>query len=255
MRKARSLLAPYFRDLSPLRRATNRDDLRRWAVQEQAQGFGFNGDVLRAVVVREVFKVAGCTVFLETGTFRAATTLLAARLLGCPVYTSEINQKFWLLAAARCAPYRKVHPRRADSREFLKSMTRELPRSSVPFIYLDAHWYEDLPLQAEIDIVFSAWPRFVMLIDDFQVPDKPGFGFDTYGGRPLALDTVKFPFERLSAPSEVYFPAYAPEEDTGARRGYVLVAGGIGTSIDDSADRFPLNLLEKHVEAQAETPA
>jgi hypothetical protein len=243
---------PYFRDLSPLRRATSIEELRRWAEHEQAGGFGFNGDALRVAVVNEVFKATGCSVFLETGTFRAATTLLAARMLGCPVYTSELNRKYWLLAAARCAPFPRVHPRRADSREFLKAMARELPPSAVPFIYLDAHWYEDLPLQAEIDIVFGAWRRFVLLIDDFQVPGKPGFGFDTYAGQPLSLDTVRFPLERLDAPSDIFFPAYASDEETGARRGYVLVAGGLRDSIE-SADHFPLNLLEKHADAKVGT--
>jgi hypothetical protein len=245
LRWARRALGPYFRDLSALGTASSVSELRQWFQGRETAGFGFNGDILRTAIVRAAFEAAGCSVFLETGTFRAATTLLAARLLRCPVYTSELNAKYWLLAVARCAPVASVHPRHADSRDFLAAMARELPRSIVPFVYLDAHWNQDLPLQAEVDIVFSTWPRFVMLIDDFQVPGKPGFAFDSYAGRPLSLATVRFPFERLAAPSGLFFPAYAPEEDTGNRRGYVLVAGGLRERFT-AARRFPLTLLQEH---------
>ena len=124
-------------------------------------------------------------------------------------------------------------------------MARELPRTAVPFIYLDAHWYSDLPLQAEIDITFSAWKRFIVLIDDFQVPGKPGFRFYSHNDRPLSVETVRFPFETLDAPSGIYFPSYAPELDVGNRCGYVLVAGGLRARFD-GADCFPLSLLEEH---------
>src|SRR5262245_34886407 len=95
-------VGPYFRNLEPLRTARNSSELREWFGAQSGAGFGFNGDVLRAAIVRASFEGAGCSVFLETGTFRAATTLLAARLLRCPVYTSELNRKFWMLAALRC---------------------------------------------------------------------------------------------------------------------------------------------------------
>ncbi|MBI4954891.1 MAG: hypothetical protein HY908_22910 [Myxococcales bacterium] len=251
---ARRALGPYLRDLRPLREATGADQLRAWFATQTAGGFGFNGDVLRASVVRGLFEVCGCDVFLETGTYRAATSLLAARLLRCPVYTSELNRRFWLLAWLRCAPFMRVHPRYADSREFLVTMTRELLRSAVPFVYLDAHWNEDLPLQRELDILFSAWQRFVVLIDDFQVPGRPGFGFDTYAGRPLSVDTIRFPVEKVAAPSGVYFPAYEAADDTGGRRGYVVLAAGLRDRVA-AAQQFPLNLLREHVLTSADAPS
>lgn len=245
-------LRPYFRDLTPLRRASSAVELRKWFAGQSGAGFGFNGDVLRAAVVRGSFEAANCTVFLETGTFRAATTLLAARLFHCPVYTSELNPRFWALAAARCAPMPRVHPKLADSRAFLRDMARALPTDAVPFVYLDAHWNDDLPLQEEIEIIFSAWQRFVVLIDDFQVPEKPGFGFDTYAGRPLSLDTVAFPFDRLEAASALFFPDYDPADETGSRRGYVLLAGGTRSQV--LSDRFPLSLLREHPMQEAPEP-
>ncbi len=244
IRTAMRVIGPYSRDVSAIGRAKTADDLRRWFASQSPEGFGFNGDVLRAGIVRAAFEAAGCTVFLETGTFRAATTLLAARMLGCPVHTSELNTRSWAISALRCAPLRRVHTWRGDSRAFLRAMASELSPQAVPFVYLDAHWNQDLPLDEELQVVSGAWRRFVVLIDDFQVPERPGFGFDSYGGRPLSLATVRVPVERLASPWGVYFPDYDPGEDTGRRRGFVLIAGGVADRL--SGRPFPLTLLRPH---------
>jgi hypothetical protein len=47
--------------------------------------------------------------------------------------------------------------------------------------YLDAHWNDDLPLEEELELIFSVHPHAVVMIDDFQVPDDPGYQFDEYG--------------------------------------------------------------------------
>ena len=53
------------------------------------------------------------------------------------------------------------------------------PRSY--FVYLDAHWAEELPLAEELCIVASAWTRCVVMVDDFQVPGDSGYAYDDYG--------------------------------------------------------------------------
>ena len=46
------------------------------------------------------------------------------------------------------------------------------------YFYLDAHRNDDLPLAEELDFIFSACPNAVVMIDDFQVPDDPGCGYE-----------------------------------------------------------------------------
>ena len=51
------------------------------------------------------------------------------------------------------------------------------------FFYLDAHWNEDLPLAEELDTIFCRSSNPVVMIEDFQVPDDPDYGYDDYGPR------------------------------------------------------------------------
>lgn len=55
------------------------------------------------------------------------------------------------------------------------SLTDSIAEST--FFHLDAHWDDDLPLRNEVQVIVESWK-----IDDFQVPDDLGNGFDDYGG-------------------------------------------------------------------------
>lgn len=66
------------------------------------------------------------------------------------------------------------------------------------FAYLDAHWGEDLPLAEKLEIVFSWDSDAIVMIDDFQVPDDPGYAYDDYGpGKALTPDLVDPACRRL----------------------------------------------------------
>ena len=68
----------------------------------------------------------------------------------------------------------------------------------LPFIYLDAHWNDDLPLPEEIDIIAKDLRNFFIFVDDFQQPDA-GYGFDRYeNGNELTLD---FPADAIDMSS------------------------------------------------------
>ena len=92
----------------------------------------------------------------------------------------------------------------------------------MTFVYLDAHWGPDLPLFEETRILFASSSGIVVMIDDFQVPDDPGYAFDSYG--PAA--TLNLEYLRLGEIPEarVFFPALPSSAETGARRGCVVLA-------------------------------
>ena len=86
--------------------------------------------------------------------------------------------------------------------------------------YLDAHWEEHLPLQEELEIIFSNWNNAVVLIDDFQVPGTT-YGYDNYGpGKALTMNYLK-PLQHFQL--SAYFPAAEAEQETGAKRGCVVL--------------------------------
>jgi hypothetical protein len=109
--------------------------------------------------------------------------------------------------------------------------------------YLDAHWNQDLPLCEELDVILAAWRHCIVIIDDFEVPGQPGFKYDRYGDTKLSLELL----DRRALASggvELYAPAYAPSEDTGARCGYVVLTKGLaGERMAGALGGFPLSKL------------
>lgn len=241
----RSVIDSYLRNLAKLLTANTVLELREWfaASARTTAGFGFNGDVIRTRIIADLFKAAGCTVFIETGTYRAATTILAKRLLSCPVFSCELVWKSWLFAKIRCIPYGELSIVRADSRSFLRRMGTSLGPTETPFIYLDAHWYNDLPLQEELDYVASTWKQCVVLVDDFKVPGRPGFKFDRYGADELCIERFAIDPTKSIGCVSIYFPDYDPKLETGARCGYVIFVCGLNDQLSTTLGRFPLNLL------------
>jgi len=88
-----------------------------------------------------------------------------------PVVTIENDRRNYGFARARLRNFENVELRLGDSRFRLN----ELPHL---FAYLDAHWDADLPLAEELEIVLGWGSDAIVMIDDFQVPDDPGYGHD-----------------------------------------------------------------------------
>jgi hypothetical protein len=243
--KARAVLQSYTRALDGFRAARDATEVRAWFEENvgAASGFGFNGDVVRARILADLYRLARCTAFVETGTFRGTTTILAARLFGGRVWSCELNGWSWLVSSLRCLPYRRVSVMRQDSRRFLRSVVDRLTPSDAPMFYLDAHWNADLPLREELDLILGACPHCVVVIDDFEVPEQPGFKFDVYGESKLSLQLLAS-VGGAHGGATAYFPAYPPELDTGARCGYIVVMKGIGMP-DGSDSAFVPGLLKR----------
>jgi hypothetical protein len=90
----------------------------------------------------------------------------------------------------------------------------------VVLFYLDAHWNGDLPVLEELALIFKHRAQGLVMIDDFQVPFDPGYGFDDYGhGKKLCIE-ILYPYrEHLN---KAYFPADPASTETGKRRGAVV---------------------------------
>lgn len=195
-------------------------------VYQPSDEAGFNGqkgrkEIFRALLERFKFKH-----IIETGTFAGDTTGYMATTAGCPVFTCELIPLFHALARKRLAGIPSINLENMDSRAFLADLSQQKEfTSGCCFFYLDAHWGRDLPLKAEISIIASAFDRYIIMIDDFRVPEDPGYGYDRYGmfGKlDLAYLRPVIQQHELS----IFFPALPAAEETGARCGSVLLAGG-----------------------------
>jgi hypothetical protein len=184
---------------------------------------GFNGQSIRKQIFRDVVAAFKFEVILETGTWTGNTSAFMAETSGLPVYTCEANPRFHKVAQMRLANVNGVHFELADSRKFLEQQAGTDLANKFTFFYLDAHWYDDLPLARELSIIAGSWRNFVAMIDDFRVPGDDGYGYDAYGpNRTLSLEYLAEPMKAHQL--EAFFPAQPSAQETGAKRGCVLIA-------------------------------
>jgi len=177
----------------------------------------------RELIVREVLSTLDVDAIVETGTFRGGSTRFFASQFNLPVYSVEINTQFFEYAKLSLRDLVNCTRRQGDSRSFLDSLSQESAlHSKCIFFYLDAHWGYDLPLTEEIRIITKSWHRTIILIDDFQVPGDNGYAYDDYGpSKKLAISELP---NLESVGLTAFFPDLPSHEETGARRGCVVLA-------------------------------
>jgi hypothetical protein len=161
---------------------------------------------------------------VETGTYLGTTTEWMAAFQ-VPVFSCECSEEHFGFARARLGRIPNVTVVLGDSRRVLASLLGGALRGArqQPLLfYLDAHWNADLPLIEEIDLVFNQCPRAIVLIDDFEVPDDPGYGFDSYGpGR--ALNALYIAAAVRAHGLVSFLPSTPSSAETGMRRGCVVL--------------------------------
>lgn len=180
-----------------------------------------NGQRFRQDMFRSLLQELQPRAVFESGTYRGATTQFLWHVSGRPVYTVEKDAALARLASRRFRDVADIRVTQSDSRKALQGLraNSSFPKSRV-FFYLDAHWEEDLPLREEVATITRGWTDSLILIDDFKVPDDPGYGFDTYAGTQLSIEYLGDAVGEY----QIFWPNCPSREETGARRGCVLLA-------------------------------
>lgn len=187
-----------------------------------AWGGPFNGQAFRQQMFLDLEAAFRFPIIVETGTHRGTTTEYLLRNSRAAIHTVETTSRYRGFARARFLLRRRVRLHAMDSRAFLRRhLGRPEFRRGPVFFYLDAHWFDDLPLREECELILRHGVAAVVMIDDFEVPGDPGYGFDDYGpGHRLSLDLLRgLARDGLSA----FVPRAPAEEETGARRGCVVI--------------------------------
>jgi hypothetical protein len=184
---------------------------------------GFNGQLCRKRIFTDLMAALAPDAIVETGTWLGNTTGYMAETSQAPVYSCDVDPRFHAIAKMRLAQVEGIHLHLSDSREFLRDLINSALRDKSVFFYLDAHWTDDVPLLGELELIATHWRRFVVMVDDFKVPDDSGYGYDDYGsGRALVLETLEPSLAKYDLVA--YFPAAHSREETGRRRGSILLA-------------------------------
>lgn len=135
---------------------------------------------------------------IETGTEFGHTALWLSKL--ADVITIEANYDHYLKAVDRCEEHR-VCCVFGDSASVMRGFAavRVGGLNDNVLFYLDAHCQEEdeCSLTAELSAIgnFNCNPTIV--IHDFQNPEKPELGFDSYKGQPLCLEMIQPHLDRI----------------------------------------------------------
>ncbi len=186
-------------------------------------GGPFNGQSARQKIFLSLVGERGFYAIVETGSFRGSTTEFILKNTQAPVFSVEYNPEFFWYSKIRLSQYKKCFLFRNDSRSFIRQLTEDslVPKENV-FFYLDAHWSADLPLEEEFSIICKNFKSWVVMIDDFKVPDDKGYGYDDYGsGKALELEYLDNLIKTYRV--NVFFPATPSTLETGAKRGCVVL--------------------------------
>lgn len=174
------------------------------------------------MIFKEIIKNLNFDAIIETGTYRGTTTEYFSHQAGLPLYSCELEVESFWYSYIRLFGHRNVKLCRMDSRRFLENLCRTVPAIARPFCYLDAHWNIDLPLWDEVNVIWKRWPNAVIMIDDFAVPGDAGYSFDEYGpGKSLTIADLR---ANVAGDYRAYFPKAPSENETGLRRGLVVLA-------------------------------
>jgi hypothetical protein len=190
----------------------------------ESWGGPFNGQALRLSQVREIFGAIKPDVVIETGTYRATSTIALADLSRSPVFTIESSRRYWGYSRMRLLLRKQITLLKGDSRDHIARLGAQLsPVKQVPFFYLDAHWEDDLPLARELELIYSfSWDAVVM-IDDFKVEGDDGYTYDDYGpGKVLDMNYLRPAVADHQL--DVFFPSAPSTLETGMKRGAVILA-------------------------------
>lgn len=139
----------------------------------------------------ELSKKFNLNTFFETGTYHGETSKIVSQYFE-KVITVENNPDFYNIATNTLKNISNCNSYLGSSPEIMNQYLKE--NDSSVFFFLDAHWYDYLPLLDELKTIKEKNLLPVIAIHDFYVPDENGnakFGYDSYKDQSLNLSYIE----------------------------------------------------------------
>lgn len=164
------------------------------------------------------FNIVSC---IETGTYKGDSTLWFADHLP-EVHTIENNGALFEQNKAAFANKPQIRAHLGNSPTVMQTLLKSWSADKRCAFYLDAHWNDYWPLNDELMQIAQSECRdnCLILIDDFQVPNRPDIPFDSYHGQPLNFQFVEQAL-RAALP-HLHYEYYAPPHEHRSTRGRLL---------------------------------
>lgn len=142
----------------------------------------FHGDRIYQSMMLELIGGLHVTSFVETGTyFGDSARFIAERCPALPIFTCEVDEALATRARRRLKRFKNVQLTYGSSDVFVQHVVQNADPAGTLLLFLDAHWYDYWPLRDEISAIAEGGLKCVIVIDDFEVPGRPEFGFDVEG--------------------------------------------------------------------------
>jgi predicted O-methyltransferase YrrM len=191
-------------------------------------GGPLNGQQGRRAIFQELIQSIKFDAIFETGTYRGLTTAWFADHFSGTIYSCEIDRRYHYQAQKNLQTHNNIKLSLEDSRSFLHRHLAAAPEEDRYFIYLDAHWHDDLPLIEEIRIILNSPCTYVIAIDDFKVP-ADDYQYDNYGpGKILSIELLE---EFKDESIQFFFPKLPASLETGAARGVCIIAKELAVDV------------------------
>jgi hypothetical protein len=207
----------------------------------------FHGNELHRHVINTLIEKCDVTSFVETGTYGGdSTSYIASKHPSLSVFTCEINEAYFKNASKKLKNFKNVKASNESSEKFITRLVSEGVLGKLPMFFLDAHWHDYWPLKDEVTII-GTLPAFILMIDDFRVPNCPWFESSSGGGgtigvhrtqpdtRPCNMSLID---EHLPDDCLVGYPTYTKKEAPPPTRlvGHSIILHGVDLpeELDDS---------------------
>ncbi len=218
---------------------------------------GFHRDAIYRHLVLDLLGAFPFTSFVETGTYHGySTELVASTYPNLPTYSSEGVQSTYETARRFLKKFPNIRLAHASSDEWIAGHLKTGEFGQMPLFYLDAHWQSYWPLRTELTHISSSALKCVIVIDDFEIPGHPEFGFDIDGGgEKIAGEKCNLDYIKPSLGSQnqykVLFPKYTSDDAfgkgrTGQLRGQIAIFQNMNAEYETA---LKLPLISKHYTA------
>ena len=155
----------------------------------------FHGDEYLLQMVQIILEKLSVTSFVETGTGNGYTTEFIVSHYNLPIFTCDIDEERYQLAKARLQQYLHVEIKNCSSEKYIQELIERRILGELPFFFLDAHptaqpELKYIPLPDEVKLIGSL-SKAIILIDDFELPSQPQFGYNVYTGKIIGVEMIE----------------------------------------------------------------
>lgn len=162
---------------------------------------------------------------IETGSALGGTTVFLGQNFE-RTFTIEINKAWLKIAIKRFDAHgvsEKIKAYLGSSEKVLDEIIQLYSLDSSFILYCDAHWNGYCPLHDELKVVAKHNLKPIIAIHDFQVPNEPNLGFDSYYGQPFTYEWIKPRLEEIYGVDGYDYYFNSDATSTAIKRGIIFI--------------------------------